>query len=98
MDVTLGLAHLPRHLPDLRPSADAAASIRETAPPPTLAIGPAEPPIAAQAMSVGRAMIAANPISEVRDVASPERRLVPFGIDMLPREIADGSAARDERG
>lgn len=93
MDVTLTLANLPRHVPDLRPSADAAASHRQTTPPPSLAMGTVEMPIPAQALAVGQAMLAAPPVSELRAVDGAERRLVPFGIDMLPRTTEDDQSA-----
>jgi hypothetical protein len=95
---TAGLA-APRHVPDLRPAADAAATPRESMPPAALAFAEVSPPTTVQAATIARAVIATTPVDPADRADKAERRLVPFGIEMLPRQIeqdADPAAPPDE--
>lgn len=94
MGVNAVMLSVPQFATDLRPTADAAASVREKRPPPAIALGPVQntvPPVPTQAAAVSRVIIGASaieggpPPAAMRTGAEPtERRLVPFGVFMLP--------------
>ena len=68
----------PRHTADLRPSADAAALARETAPQVPLGTAPALPASPAQIAAVTQAVLNGT------TVRPPAPVLRPFGIEMIP--------------
>ena len=88
-------ASVPRHVPDQRPTADAAATSRQTAPPLPIAAPSGTGTFNSQTAEVSRSMLLATAISatgEVRhalDNQTPERRLKPFDLPMLPDESAE---------
>lgn len=86
---------VPRHVADLRPTADAAALCRD----PRAAIASAVLPAVAlpaptsQAAAVSRSLIGVTPVEQTgRTVAPPERVLKPWGVPMLPAEAKEASA------
>jgi len=94
-------APAPQHVADLRPVADAVASRRDTepalpvVPPPAasltpIAFPPVAPPSPATKAEVGRTLLAA-------EGSADDRKLKPFGIDMLPRSVAGDQAAQEQR-
>jgi hypothetical protein len=96
MDVSAISPSVPQFTTDLRPSADAAASQRQTRPAPAIVVGPVvtvTPPSPTQAAAVSRAILigtatetATAPATSLTAPDPSERRLVPFGIFMLPEE------------
>ena len=92
---------VPRFIPDLRPSADAAASTRDDRPVATLAIASAGPPSPTQAAKVSRSMTTLVKEAErsggdvVSQLEKAQRTLKPYGVAMLPRtEMAEESEKR----
>lgn len=91
---------VPRHVPDQRPAADAAATSRQTVPPLPVAAPAATGTAHSQTAEVSRSMLQATAISatgEVRhapDNQTPERRLKPFDLPMLPDEAAKDTGTR----
>lgn len=90
---------VPRVVADLRPTADAAATVRTTAPPAAVAVGPAVPPTSpTQEALVARGLLDAQSVEPVGqpDPAggppdptrpkAPPRVLKPWGVPMLPFE------------
>jgi len=74
----------PRHIPDLRPSADAAGLRHQSRPPGGIALpGLPLPPGASQSVAVSRALLVADG-GAGDQVAAPERVLKPYGVQMLP--------------
>lgn len=86
---------VPRHVPDQRPSADAAATSRQTVPPLPVAAPLGTGTFNSQTAEVTRSMLQARAVSatgEVRhapDTQTPERRLKPFDLPMLPDKAAE---------
>ncbi len=88
----------PRHIPDLRPSADAAASTRENRPATAIAVAPVPPPSPTQSAEVSRSMASVAKQTDRTDTAMVSRAeqvlrtLKPYGVAMLPRtEVAEES-------
>jgi hypothetical protein len=114
MEISIPSGHAPdvgapRHIPDLRPTADAAALARAPKPelPAPLMHGPPLPPATSLAGAVGRSMIGA--VNEAgksagggTDATWMIRTLKPYGINMLPSRDDDlpqqpsDSAPRDD--
>jgi len=90
----------PRHVPDLRPAADAAATRHSRTPPLPVGPGATLPPAATQSGEVSRSLMLANGLEEsdavrmMQPVTAVPRTLKPFGISMLPDSLR-GAAARD---
>ena len=92
----------PRVIPDMRPTADAAATVRITKP--ELPVAVPTPPANSQIAAVSRSMLGAGKGLEletgsaIAPVTSVERTLKPYGISMLPQSLeqadAQASAAR----
>jgi len=80
----------PHYLPDLRPTADAAALRDDTRPPGNLALpGLALPPGPGQTTAVSRGLLVAEP-GPVDQTEPVGRVLKPFGMPMLPdRHLSD---------
>lgn len=80
----------PVYVPDLRPTADAAAVNRQAEPvtpvagPPAAAFPPVAPPSAVAQGVVGRSLLAAVSMSGADVDGGEERRLKPWGVAMLP--------------
>ena len=80
----------PVYVPDLRPTADAAALRRQAEPvqpvsgPPAAAFPPVAPPSAVAQGEVGRSLLAAVSMSGGNVDGGDERRLKPWGVAMLP--------------
>jgi len=96
----------PRPVPDMRPTADAAATRRDTKPALAIAAALPSPPSTSQIGAVNRSMIsgatATEPgaTSQMPTVQQVERTLKPYGISMLPGEDRDAPArpaAQDHR-
>ncbi len=91
---------VPRHVPDQRPSADAAATSRQTVPPLPVAAPLGTGTFNSQTAEVSRSMLLATAISatgEVRhapDTQTQERRLKPFDLPMLPDEVAEDTGTQ----
>ena len=82
----------PVYVPDLRPTADAAALRRQSEPvqpvsvPPAAAFPPVAPPSAVAQGEVGRSLLAAVAMSGGNVDGGDERRLKPWGVAMLPHD------------
>jgi hypothetical protein len=82
----------PVYVPDLRPTADAAALRRQAEPvqpvsgPPAAAFPPVAPPSAVAQGEVGRSLLAAVSMSGGNVDGGGERRLKPWGVAMLPHD------------
>ena len=82
----------PVYVPDLRPTADAAALRRQAEPvqpvsgPPAAAFPPVAPPSAVAQGEVGRSLLAAVSMSGGNVEGGDERRLKPWGVAMLPHD------------
>jgi hypothetical protein len=86
----------PKIVPDMRPAADAAATVRITKP--ELPLGNPTPPANSQVAAVSRSMLGSgkgleletgSPIAPVTEV---ERTLKPYGISMLPQSLEQANA------
>lgn len=87
----------PRHVADMRPSADAAASARKTIP--DLPVAMPSPPATSQTAEVSRSMLRdASPVeldgpARISAVSMVERTLKPYGISMLPKTVKEAADA-----
>ena len=86
----------PKVVTDMRPTADAAATVRITKP--ELPVANPTPPATSQVGAVSRSMLGSgkglelngdNPIAPVTEV---ERTLKPYGISMLPQSLEQANA------
>ena len=91
---------VPRHVPDQRPTADAAVSSRQRVPPLPVATPVLTGTPHSQTAEVSRSMLLATVISATGEVShapdsqNPERRLKPFDLPMLPDEAAEDTGSR----
>lgn len=89
----------PKSVPDMRPSADAAATVRKTKP--DLPVAMPSPPATSQLAEVSRSMmgdaapVELDPTARISALSAVERTLKPYGISMLPQSAKD--AADDAR-
>ena len=92
----------PTSVPDMRPSADAAASVRKTKP--DIAVAMPTPPATSQLAEVSRSMmrdaapVELDPTARISAVSAVERTLKPYGTSMLPQsaaKAADQARAED---
>lgn len=88
----------PRAITDMRPSADAAATVRITKP--ELPVAVPTPPATSQVAAVSRSMLGSGKGLElgagsaIAPVTEVERTLKPYGISMLPQSLEQASAAK----
>lgn len=93
---TVAAPAAPRPVPDMRPTADAAATVRITKP--ALALAMPTPPATSQVAEVSRSMLRAdtgiegNATDRIAPVTMIERTLKPYGISMLPKSAEDAAA------
>ncbi len=86
----------PRPVADMRPTADAAATVRITKP--ALPVAMPTPPATSQVAEVSRSMLTPDTGTElqagarVAPVTMIERTLKPFGISMLPNSAEEAAA------
>lgn len=92
----------PKSVPDMRPSADAAASVRKTKP--DLPVAMPSPPATSQLAEVSRSMmddagpVELDPTARISALSAVERTLKPYGISMLPqsaKQAAEDARAKD---
>lgn len=87
---------VPKMVADMRPSADAAASVRKTRP--DLPVAMPSPPATSQLAAVSRSMMGdASPVeldrnARISAVTAVERTLKPYGISMLPQSAEEAAA------
>jgi hypothetical protein len=93
---TVAAPAAPRPVTDMRPTADAAATVRITKP--ALAFAMPSPPATSQVAEVSRSMLRADTGVEgdasdrIAPVAMIERTLKPYGISMLPKSAEEAAA------
>jgi hypothetical protein len=93
---TVAAPAAPRPVTDMRPTADAAATVRITRP--ALAFAMPSPPATSQVAEVSRSMLNAEAgvDGDARDRIAPvsmiERTLKPYGISMLPKSAEEAAA------
>ena len=86
----------PRVIPDMRPSADAAATVRIRKP--ELPVAVPTPPATSQVAAVSRSMLGSGKGLEletgslIAPVTEVERTLKPYGISMLPQSLDQANA------
>lgn len=94
----------PKSVPDMRPTADVAASVRKTNP--DLPVAMPSPPATSQLAAVSRSMmgeaapVELDPKARISALSAVERTLKPYGISMLPQsaeEAADDARAEGAR-
>lgn len=87
----------PKMVADMRPSADAAASVRKTRP--DLPVAMPSPPATSQLAAVSCSMMGdASPVeldrnARISAVTAVERTLKPYGISMLPQSAEEAANA-----
>lgn len=87
----------PKSVPDMRPTADAAASVRKTMP--ELALAMPSPPATSQLAEVSRSMLGEEaPVeldkrARISAVSAIQRTLKPYGISMLPQSAEEAAVA-----
>lgn len=85
----------PKSVPDMRPSADAAATVRKTKP--DLPVAMPSPPATSQLAEVSRSMmgdaapVELDPTARISALSAVERTLKPYGISMLPQSAKDAA-------
>ena len=86
----------PRYVADMRPAADAAATVRITKP--ELPVAVPTPPANSQVAAVSRSMLGSGKGLEletgslIAPVTEVERTLKPYGISMLPQSLEQANA------
>ena len=97
---TVAAPAAPRPVTDMRPTADAAATVRITKP--TLPVAMPTPPATSQVAEVSRSMlrqdagVEGDTSDRIAPVAMIERTLKPYGISMLPKSAKDAAADAQE--
>ena len=93
---TVAAPAAPRPVADMRPTADAAATVRITKP--ALAVAMPTPPATSQVAEVSRSMLRAeagvegNAGDRIAPITMIERTLKPYGISMLPKSVEEAAA------